>query len=410
MGYEQYLSNSLATHYNISMRILSFGHIPSWAGGKQESGLANVIYSQALHIAEQADVEMFLAATDTSVEKQKHGQLTIIGWQKSKLLVFALLHLVVAFRFLWHLCICKMKYHNFVSLLGMFFKGMFLYRTIKFLDPHIVHLHAAHSIVYLPLIKEAKIVLTHHGMVGGDAAIKHSDIYSKLEDESCKSDKISVLYFIAKRLVADFEKRYGAIIPQTQVITNAFDGSAFNYIVPEPHEVLTLCPVASFSENKGQKRVIEGIAKSGIPCQYFCIGGAKEEEIKEYKAYAKARNVSFTYLGKQAPTKIREFLAKADFMILPSSTEGFGLVYLEAIACGVPVILPTHLPIVAEDNIIKPGINAILLNDSSAEAIAQTIHLLPTMTFDRENVAKTVLTFTWKEVAQQYVYSFKQIL
>ena len=35
------------------MNILSFGHIPSSVGGRQSSGLANVIYQLAYHVAKQ---------------------------------------------------------------------------------------------------------------------------------------------------------------------------------------------------------------------------------------------------------------------------------------------------------------------------------------------------------------------
>ena len=49
------------------MRIMSFGHIPSWAGGKQESGLANVIYQLAKHGSEIPEAEVTLAATDCFV-------------------------------------------------------------------------------------------------------------------------------------------------------------------------------------------------------------------------------------------------------------------------------------------------------------------------------------------------------
>ena len=51
------------------MKILSFGHIPTWAGGRQSSGLANVIFQLSYHLAKDDDVEMYLAATDVYVQK-----------------------------------------------------------------------------------------------------------------------------------------------------------------------------------------------------------------------------------------------------------------------------------------------------------------------------------------------------
>ena len=72
------------------MRILSFGHLPTWAGGRQESGLANVIYQLAKHGSEIPDNEVFLAATDYYKSIRKDGRLTILGWTKIMLMVYIL--------------------------------------------------------------------------------------------------------------------------------------------------------------------------------------------------------------------------------------------------------------------------------------------------------------------------------
>ena len=62
------------------MNILSFGYIPSSVGGRQSSGLANVIYQLAYNCAQQDDVNMTLAATDVFVPIIHKDNLTIMGW------------------------------------------------------------------------------------------------------------------------------------------------------------------------------------------------------------------------------------------------------------------------------------------------------------------------------------------
>jgi N-acetyl-alpha-D-glucosaminyl L-malate synthase BshA len=47
---------------------------------------------------------------------------------------------------------------------------------------------------------------------------------------------------------------------------------------------------------------------------------------------------SVVFVGKQPQSQIRDYLSVADLLLLPSQTESFGLVALEAMACEVPVI------------------------------------------------------------------------
>ena len=74
------------------MNILSFGHIPSSEGGRQSSGLANVIYQLAYNCARQDDINMTLSATDVFVPKLQKDNLTIMGWTKGLLVKHAIKH------------------------------------------------------------------------------------------------------------------------------------------------------------------------------------------------------------------------------------------------------------------------------------------------------------------------------
>ena len=103
------------------MKILSFGYIPSNFGGRQSSGLANVIYQLAYHVAKLNGVEMILAATDVFVPELHKDGLTILGWTKGMLIKHALMHPVVGAKILVNTFCCKTKYSPLVSILGIFF-------------------------------------------------------------------------------------------------------------------------------------------------------------------------------------------------------------------------------------------------------------------------------------------------
>ena len=391
-------------------KILSFGHIPSWAGGRQENGLSNVIYNLARYMAEDDDVEVRMAATDVFTPHLQSGSLHIYGWTRNMLLRYAVRHPFFTIRIIFHLMRCRRRYASNVNVAGMLFKAVFLRKCITDFQPDVVHLHAAHSIVYLPAIpRNIRIVMTHHGKVGGDVHIEGSDIYARIEKDCCQNKRLAMQFFIASRLIDDFQKDYGKIKSRVRAILNAYDGERFFFIAPKKHEKLTLMTIAALNENKGQERILQAMAQTGMECRYVCIGADKEGLYRQLETFAHEKGLDFLYAGTKKPVQIREMLAEADFMIMPSSTEGFGLVYLEAMACGVPVVLPRNLPIVSEPGIILDGVNAVLLDDCSAESIAKFLRSANSSDFNRAGIAESVKQYSWKNISSQYIDSLRAL-
>ena len=392
------------------MKILAFGHIPTWAGGRQTQGAANVIYNLALNMSNQRNTRMFLAVSDVFVPKIQRDKLTILGWTKKTLFSYACQHPVISFGYFLKLTFLWVKYKNVFSLLGTFFKGLHLRKSIDEVKPDIVHLHGMFTLVYALLVpSKVKIAVTLHGMAGDDVEIPNHIPYSKMEYDVCHSHRIDKIYFITEKLIGDFTVGYGDIIPPIEVICNAYNDQYFYYTPHIKQPVLTICTVASMSGRKGQERVLEGLIKSGIDCQYFCVGSVDGKIKARMDAMVSGSKVKLTVFGPKNPNEIRNILSMSDYMILPSSSEGFGLVFLEAIACGVPVVLPKDLPINDEDGMIKPGVNAILLDNCSAEAICAKVSEMKDNHFDRKKVSETIINYTWDNIAKQYVESMKKL-
>lgn len=387
------------------MKVLSFGHIPFSVGGRQNSGLANVIYQLALHGAKQEGVEMTLAATDVFVPRIERDKLTILGWTKGLLMRHAILHVGTTIRILFNVVKSKRKYSALVSLFGLFVKSIFLDYAIKKTHPNIIHLHGAHSILYYSLIpSDLKLVVTLHGNVGNDDNLKKHNAYAEIEHALCLSPRIDMLCTISSTIPIILKNMYGEIKPKYKVILNAYDNNVFKYIEPITHTKLTLCTIASFSKLKGQERVLEALMASNCDYCYKCIGHISDTEKTRLKE--KAKNIDFEWLGVKKPAEIREILAECDYMILPSSSEGFGLVYLEAIACGVPVIIPKNLPLALEGDILN-GKNAIRISGCDVKSIADVLPSLENMKWNRQEISQSIISYNWDNIAKEYcnVYS-----
>jgi len=66
------------------------------------------------------------------------------------------------------------------------------------------------------------------------------------------------------------------------------------------------------------------------------VGGAEYDSLYALKEELQLRNVVF--LGDQTQENLRKIYNIADVCAVPSREEAFGLVALEAIACGTPVV------------------------------------------------------------------------
>ena len=98
------------------------------------------------------------------------------------------------------------------------------------------------------------------------------------------------------------------------------------------------------------------------------------------------------YAGVFPQSELARFYAAADVFVFPSRTDTFGLVLLEALACGLPVAAyPVTGPI---DVIGDSGAGA--LNDDLRSACLQALEI------PRERARAHAMTFSWAEAARQF--------
>ena len=97
-------------------------------------------------------------------------------------------------------------------------------------------------------------------------------------------------------------------------------------------------------------------------------------------------------------------LAQVDVLVLPSEAEGFGLVLIEAMACGVPVVATDVAGIC---DVVKNGITGLLVPVASPPELARAIRRVADDESLRCSLVKSALAdvrerFTWDAVLPQY--------
>lgn len=114
-------------------------------------------------------------------------------------------------------------------------------------------------------------------------------------------------------------------------------------LTPANQVIFTLTRLASSEQYKGYEQVIKAVSRLKVqfPGIKYILSGPYDiaEEIR-IKALIKACGVDEQVIltGFVNENELADYFLLADLFVLPSKKEGFGIVFIEALACGLPVI------------------------------------------------------------------------
>ena len=155
------------------------------------------------------------------------------------------------------------------------------------------------------------------------------------------------------------------------------------------------------------------VAKKEIPTiTCAIIGDGPERGLLEDLAVKLGveENVSFTGFVDQ--DGLTAYMKASKVFVLPSIREGFGLVIVEANACGLPVISIRH-DMSAVRELVEDGVNGFLVNDISSREIAEAITKLVTDEALRERLAENGFAmakkYGWSDISTKIIDTYKKL-
>lgn len=146
---------------------------------------------------------------------------------------------------------------------------------------------------------------------------------------------------VSQALADSLKEKFGV---ESQVIHNMVSDSFFvkSPVDPTPNKekFIKFISVGSLIDGKGFDLIIRALCncKHLDKCQVSIIGGGPEEaNLKAMIEECHLQDKVFL-LGKKTPEEVSALMASSDCFILTSRRETFGIVYIEAMAKGKPVI------------------------------------------------------------------------
>ncbi len=137
--------------------------------------------------------------------------------------------------------------------------------------------------------------------------------------------------------------------------------------------ILTVCRLASSDGYKGNDRIITALQRirEAVPNAAYLIVGSGDDEPRLQKL-AESLHVRehVVFAGQCSATELPDYFALADVFAMPSTGEGFGIVFLEAAAMGLPVIAGN---LDGSVDALADGALGRLVDPTSPEQIADAI-------------------------------------
>lgn len=140
---------------------------------------------------------------------------------------------------------------------------------------------------------------------------------------------------------------------------------------PSPPGRLRALFVGALTQRKGLSYALEAAQRCGDRVELTLIGArptapcaALDEALRRHR-----------WIPDLSPAEVLGEMRRHDVLLFPSLCEGFGLVILEALSCGLPVIAT---PNTGAPDVITDGVEGFIVPIRSADAIAEKLEMLMT--------------------------------
>jgi len=242
--------------------------------------------------------------------------------------------------------------------------------------------------------------------IGLPKAIYHSRGVERELAEYEAADRISVLSSFA---LNSFIRRG---VPAQKLIRTPLgvDLSRFSPVEPRIQNVFRILFVGQISVPKGAHILVEAFQKACLRNSELVLAGGSNPHLR---AALEKRNVTnLRFLGNVPNPELPPVYHSASVFVLPSFHDGFGMVVLEAMASGCPVIVSSNTG--AADAVIH-GSNGFIVPAGDVDAIVERLEFLylnPDVRIEmgRRAAESAQRAYSWADYGEQMSTVYEELL
>ncbi|MCK5698994.1 MAG: glycosyltransferase family 4 protein [Candidatus Aenigmarchaeota archaeon] len=257
----------------------------------------------------------------------------------------------------------------------------------------------------ISFLRRKKLIVTYHNDIVGKGVSKYiARFYNQTMLKFIMGRAHKIIITQAKYLdYSPHLKKYKDKIVVIPVGVDTKRLKPMKKIKKSNNTVGFLSVLDEYHRYKGLDYLLKAIAlaKEKIPGIKLVVGGSGAL-LLEYKKMAKDLGIeeNVKFLGFIADERLAEFYNKLDVFVLPSTSyeqEGFGIVALEALACGTPVIITDITGISKE---IKKNSVGIVIKPKDERVLAKMmIKLLSGKSKTMRDIPNAALKYSWCNIS-----------
>lgn len=253
---------------------------------------------------------------------------------------------------------------------------------------------------------QTEILEEVHRELGLSTRITPSKIIERELAEYEAADAIIVPSEIARRTFVDRG------VPAGKVFVNRLGVDTSQFSPPESsreNKVPVILFVGMLSARKGTADLLEAFAQIEQRAELVCVGPV-DPEFQNVLNRLPSSNV--TLLGSVSRADVHDAYRTADIFCLPSVEEGFGMVVLEAMASGLPVVVSDQ---VGAADLIENGTDGLVVRMGDTESLVKALSALVSDEEHRRRIgsaaaAKARASQTWDGYIDRALEIYARIL
>ncbi|MGI5977064.1 MAG: glycosyltransferase family 4 protein [Candidatus Limivicinus sp.] len=281
-------------------------------------------------------------------------------------------------------------------------------RILEDFKPDIIH---AHGILFggrlgAVLKKSCKVplVITTHG---GDTRLAVEEKFRERAAKICSAaSAVAAVSDACRRLVESLNS-----CSRTLCILNGFNFENLRSLPKKRHSIAQVCVLRPDKHTELSIMAVSKLRGKYPDIRLTIVGDGEERNKLEKLVREKKLEDIISFKGWLPNDKAMEEMAESEFFLMPSIREGFGIVYLEAMASGCVTIGTENEGIAS---LIRHGENGFLAAPMDVEGIVNIIEYCFENPEEARHIADagrtSALSLTWEKNAAEYTELFNDVL